>query len=124
PQDGLQPALLPRQHGGRPRRQVGAFPAPPRDRAVRRLPVRPAGPRPRGGSEARRRAGWHETSLGEGRGVVVGQFPSASLWARPRLRLSPVAAPRLGGAKVIRPRSLGPSPKGRPRETDPLPPSI
>ena len=37
---------------------------------------------------------------------VVGQSPSASLWTR---------------AKVIRPRTLGPSPKGTPRETDPLP---
>src|SRR6202030_3164465 len=38
-----------------------------------------------------------------------------SVWARPRLRLSPVAAPRLGGSAVLRrrPLRLGPSPKRR-----------
>src|ERR1700724_918374 len=39
---------------------------------------------------------------------------SRSVWARPRLRLSPVAAPRLGGSAVLRRRPLGldPCPNG------------
>src|ERR1700692_1034946 len=60
------------------------------------------------------RIGWKEGSERPAEGWrrplpldwVVGQFPSASLWARGQ---SPP------------PRSLGPSPKGTTRETDPLP---